>query len=160
MTRRADDNPFVAVFMLVLLVGAAGGAIWISLREKANGERQYSSVESIPDSVLGQGGGTGSSNAPRFVDSFKQLPKRATSLQQAADAEFDHAAKSIGADELTQVQRIMSRGGSRDDYSDSELATMRRNGLTSWLRGKQLNGRRTTPLSTPRPKPFGLDLQK
>lgn len=145
MARRADDNPLVAVFMLVLLLGAAGGAIWISVREKANGAREYAGNETIPTSGLGQGGAAGNPDGPRFVESFKRLPRNATSLQATADAEFDSAARLIGADELTQIQRIMSRGGSRDDYSDSEFELLRRNGLTSWIRAKAIKWSQNDP---------------
>ena len=70
---------------------------------------------------------------------FKRLPDDATALQRTADAEFDHVAQALGADELAQVQKIMSRGsGSRDDYSDSDLATLRRHGFGKWVRAQAI----------------------
>lgn len=144
MTRRADDNPLVAVLMLVLLLGAAGGALWISVREKATGERQYSSVETF-QSPLTPAPGTAAPGKIQFVESFKRLPNSATAMQTAADAEFDRAARFIGADELPQVQRLISRGGSRDDYSDSELALLRRHGLGSWIRAKAVQWSKDDP---------------
>jgi hypothetical protein len=80
----------------------------------------------------------GADGQPGFVSAFRRLPNDATALQRAADAEFDEAARMLGADELTAVQRIMSRGGSRDDYSDSELAMLRRNGFGKWVRAQAI----------------------
>src|SRR5262249_15180530 len=40
------------------------------------------------------------------------------------------------ADEYARVQKIMSRKGSRDDFSDSDFAMLRRCGFGKWIRAQ------------------------
>ena len=102
--RRTDENPVVSIFMVCLLVVVAAGGIWHSTREKSGGGR-YS------DPGSDASGGYNSSNRKPggFVQAFKRLPNDATALQRAADEEFDNTSRLLGADELTQIQRIVAR---------------------------------------------------
>jgi hypothetical protein len=120
--------------MLVLLVAITAGGIWLAARDRTTGGRRSS------DSEIHFGGGsrsqTSPDGSPAFVAAFKRLPQDATALQRAADAEFDEAARMIGADELSQVRKIMARGGGRDAYTESELAMLRRHGFGKWVRAQ------------------------
>jgi hypothetical protein len=120
--------------MLVLLVAVTGGGIWLAAKDRTTGSRRSSVSET--QFAGGSGSRTSPDGSPAFVAAFKRLPQDATALQRSADAEFDEAARMIGADELTQVRRIMARGGSRDAYSESELAMLRRHGFGKWVRAQ------------------------
>jgi hypothetical protein len=121
--------------MLVLLIAVTAGGIWLAAKDRTTGSRRQG------DSEIQLGGGsrsrTSPDGSPAFVTAFKRLPQDATALQRAADAEFDEAARLLGADELSQVRSIMARGGSsRDAYSESELAILRRHGFGKWVRAQ------------------------
>jgi hypothetical protein len=129
--RAADDNPLVAVVMLVVLGGVAVVGIWNSLREKPSVAHNHGAATWEAQPAPGPGP---SGPHPRFVEAFKRLPNDATALQRTFDAEFDNAARYLSADELAQVKKIISRNArSRDDFSDGELDTLRRRGFGNWV---------------------------
>src|SRR5262245_21325698 len=124
MSRRSsEDNPLVSVFMLGLMVAVGAGGIWYAIREKPRGPGGPAGP--TPDLSQGAVGnlGPGGGNSPRFVESFKRLPADATALQKAADAEYDNTVRRLGVEEYARVEKLLARKGSRDDYSDSDLAT-------------------------------------
>jgi hypothetical protein len=121
--------------MLVLLVAITAGGIWLAAKDRTTGSRSSSGSET--QFAGGSGSRTSPDGSPAFVAAFKRLPHDATALQRAADSEFDGIARVLGADELTQVQRIMSRaGGSRDSFTEGELAMLRRHGFGNWVRAQ------------------------
>lgn len=142
--RSADDGPLATLFMLALLIAITAGGLWYSVREKTN--RGTRSPDPGRESAGQSRPRSGSPNSHGFVDAFKRLPNDATALQQSADEEFDNTARLLGADELAQVQKIMSRNGSsRDDYSESELATLRRHGFGKWVRAQAIRWSHSDP---------------
>jgi hypothetical protein len=120
--------------MLVLLVAITVGGIWLAARDRTTGGRRSTDSEIHFGSESRSQ--TSPDGSPAFVAAFKRLPQDATALQRAADAEFDEAARMVGADELSQVRKIMARGGGRDAYTESELALLRRHGFGKWVRAQ------------------------
>ena len=142
--RPSDDGPLAAIFMLCLLLIVAGGGIWYAVREKPRGGPGAGGpgIEKPWES-----GRRSLGNGPRFVEAFKRLPSDATSLQRAADDEFDSAAKLLNAEELAQVNKILARkGGSRDAYSESDFEVLRRHGLGKWLRAQTISWSQSDPV--------------
>ena len=143
-TRTTDDNPLVAIFMLLLLVGVGVASIRHAVLEKPEANGKYAAAATSEVQSEPRRGPSGSQ--PRFVEAFKRLPNEATALQQAADEGFDDAARLLGADELTQVKAIMSRNPrSRDDVSDGELDTLRRLGFGKWVRAHAIRWSQEDP---------------
>jgi hypothetical protein len=140
--RAADDNPLVAIFMLVVLVGVAVISIRHAIRERPAVTGQYAATnggQSAP-----QPGPSGPQ--PRFVEAFKRLPNDAIALQRAFDAGFDDAVRLLGDEELAQVKKLLARSArSRDAYTDSELDTLRRNGCGDWVRAQAIRWSQEDP---------------
>ncbi len=142
--RPSDDGPLAAIFMLCLLVIVTAGGIWYSIREKPRG----GPVANGPGiETPSQSGKRSPGNGLAFVEAFKRLPADATSLQRAADQEFDNAARALNAEELTQVNKILARrGGSRDAYNESDFAILRKHGFGNWLRAQTVSWSQSDPV--------------
>jgi hypothetical protein len=136
--RSDDDGPLATVFMLVLLIGAVGGAIWLSVRDQTMGDSRGLETHLDPGAATQLRGG-GRSGTEGFEEAFKHLPVDADAAERSADAEYDGLAQRLDASELAEVKKVMSRsGGSRDDYGDSDLAMLRRRGFDTWVRAREI----------------------
>lgn len=142
--RPSDDGPLAAIFMLCLLLVVAGGGIWYAIREKPRAVAASSPGIETPWPTMGRQAHVGPMG---FVEAFKRLPSDATALQRSADEEFDKAAKLLNADELAQVNNILSRkGNSRDAYSESDFALLRRHGFSKWLKAQSIGWSQSDPV--------------
>lgn len=142
--RPTDDGPLAAIFMLCLLLVVAGGGIWYSIREKP---RVANNVNPGIETPWQMQSSTPSGGGLRFVEAFKRLPSDATSLQRAADQEFDNAARLLNADELAQINKILARkGSSRDSYNESDFDLLRRHGFGKWLRAQSIGWSQSDPV--------------
>ena len=132
--RSPDDNPFVSVFVLVVLLGIATGAIWYATQEKVPaGNQQYSGPPTDPKSH----GQPGPGGPLQFVDAFKRLPDDATVLQRAADEEFDNVAKVLSSGDLATIEQIIAKkAASNGLFNDDEIAILRRHGLTRTIHAR------------------------
>lgn len=135
--RSDDDGPLATVFMLVLLIGAVGGAIWLSTRDQTVGDSR--GLETRLDPGAGPESLKGGAGTQGFEEAFKHLPVDADAEQRRADEEYEGLAQSLDASRLAEVKKVMSRnGGSRDDYADADLAMLRSRGFDMWVRAREI----------------------
>jgi hypothetical protein len=70
-------------------------------------------------------------------------------LQKAADTEYDNAARALGVADRAEIDKILGRNArSREAYTDSELAFLRRHGLGTWIRAQAINWSHSDPAFT------------